>query len=236
MDAIDTKILGALVKDARTPATRLAKLARVSREVAMYRLNRLVRRGIVRRFITRIDLSRLGFVAAFLQVSIKPGREEEFKAYLEASPSISWVAEWTGKWSYGMNLVGKDNEEVDARFHALFERFRADILNHRFLFHKRTRFFHEKFLGDAAGSGKKGSRTTTKVDDHDKSTLQALSLDARVDYVTLSKKVPLTAQAIRQRIRKLERAGIIEQYSAFLDLPARGAAVQHLRRHKGGRQ
>ncbi len=106
-----------------------------------------------------------------------------------------------------------------ARFHALYDRFRQDILDHRFLFHRRNHFFHEKFLG-AAGKWRATSKATEtpRLDGHDKKILEELSIDARADYVTLSKVVPLTAQTIRQRIRKLERAGVIEQYSAFLDL------------------
>lgn len=221
MDAIDRKLLSALTEDARTPATRLAKRARVSREVASYRLNRLARRGIIRKFVTRIDMGRLGFKAAALFLTLRQSREREFRAYVKASNHLSWVGEWTGVWSYALSIVGRDDEEIDGRFHDLFDRFKADIVAHRFALHKRTRFFQEKLFGETTGG--KAEKTVEKdVDETDKRILRILSDDARSDYVALSKRTKLTAQAIRQRVKRLEKSGAIQQYTLFLDLKALG--------------
>jgi len=93
MDVIDKKLLSALAEDARTPFTRLAKRARVSREVATYRVNRLVRQGVIRKFITRIDLAALGHHEAALFLTLKHGREEAFRDFISGRKYISWVGE-----------------------------------------------------------------------------------------------------------------------------------------------
>ena len=62
-----------------------------------------------------------------------------------------------------------------------------------------------------------------KTDKYDLKILEKLSLNSRLDSVQLTKFIPLTAQAIRDRIRKLENAGVIEKYSLFIDVSRLGA-------------
>ncbi|GHA11126.1 AsnC family transcriptional regulator [Arenicella chitinivorans] len=55
-----------------------------------------------------------------------------------------------------------------------------------------------------------------KLDKYDRRILAALQLDGRISYTDLGKKVGLTTTPCIERVRKLERAGYIEGYSARL--------------------
>jgi len=130
----------------------------------------------------------------------------------------------TGVWSFALSITGRTNEEIEARFHDLFSRFREDLIAHRFVFHKRTRFFTEKLFGSES-TPPHSPKLTVKIDDVDKKLLRVLAEDARADYVALAKHSSLTAPAIRQRIKRLEKAGVIQSYSLFLDF--RKLGLQH---------
>ncbi|WP_145593906.1 Lrp/AsnC family transcriptional regulator [Yersinia aleksiciae] len=58
-----------------------------------------------------------------------------------------------------------------------------------------------------------------RLDRIDKKILEILSLDGRISYQKLSEQVNLTARPCLERVRLLERAGIIRGYSAIIELP-----------------
>jgi DNA-binding Lrp family transcriptional regulator len=215
MDATDKKLLSQLVVNSRLSLTQLAKRCGISREVATYRLERLQEKGILHSFITKINLTLLGYRAAAFFVEIEAKKEAAFVAFLETCPFISWVGKWTGKWSYGMSIVGKSQEEIDTRFLEIKKRFGASIIQHSFTFHKRTRFFYEKYLGVTPAREKKSNRV--RIDKHDMDILRLLATNARIEYAELAKEIPLSAPAIATRIKRLETAGVIEQYTLFLN-------------------
>jgi len=217
LDKLDFKLLAELMKNSRAPVTILAKKLKASREVTTYRMNKLVKEGIILHFITEINIQKLGYVGAAVFVDIRATREKEFRTYLEKNHSVSWVAELSGVWSYGLSIYGKNNEEIDNKFLELYTRFKEDIIDHRITFHKQSHFFYGKYFNEIPIITKE-KITTGKIDKIDKKILQALSTNARLDYVELSKRISLTAPAIAQRIKQLEKQGIIQKYSIFIDL------------------
>lgn len=59
-----------------------------------------------------------------------------------------------------------------------------------------------------------------RLDDTDRAILRVLQVDGRISHAALAAEVGLTATPLRQRIEKLERAGVIRRYIAVVD-PAR---------------
>ena len=55
------------------------------------------------------------------------------------------------------------------------------------------------------------------MDDIDKKILKRLQENARVTISVLSSEISLSMPAISERLRKLEAAGVIKQYTAILD-------------------
>lgn len=57
-----------------------------------------------------------------------------------------------------------------------------------------------------------------KLDDRDLAILRALSEDGRITNANLAERVGLSASPCWERVRKLEKAGIIESYRARINL------------------
>ena len=57
-----------------------------------------------------------------------------------------------------------------------------------------------------------------KLDDKDLEILRALQQDARLSNKELAAKVHLSTTPTYERVKRLERTGIIRQYTAILDL------------------
>ena len=56
------------------------------------------------------------------------------------------------------------------------------------------------------------------IDRYNRRILMELQYDGRVSYTELGKKVGLTGPAVKERVQKLEEAGIIKGYRVKLDL------------------
>ena len=222
MDSLDNRLLAELMLDSRMPVTQLARKLRASREVVNYRLNKLKRDEIILGFIADINLSRLGYIAAAVFVNVKTKRQDEFETFLKNSSFVSWVAKLSGIWSFGFSIVAKNNEELDEKFLLIYNKFKEDIIDHRFTLHKKSSFFYEKYFGKTFKSTQRIITKNYRLDYKDKIILRELSQNARMDSVSLSGKVALTPQSIIQRMRQLESTGYIERYSTFVDISKLG--------------
>jgi len=225
LDKLDTRLLAELMKNSRTPVTQLAKKLKVSREVANYRLNNLIKNKIILNFVTEINIEKLGYAGAAVFINVKATKQKEFREFLDKCGFVSWVAEHSGVWNYGLSIIGRTNEELDKKFLVLYNKFKNDILNHRFTLHRKSTFFYEKYFSNVIDEKKekqkgkiKKANTTHKADNKDKIILKELSKNSRIDSVELSKKIKLTAPAVANRIKQLEKAGFIQKYSIFLDI------------------
>lgn len=217
LDKIDKKILLALAQNSRQAISTLAKKLRVSRDIVNYRINRLVRLNIVRDFTTDIDIKKLGFLSALFFISIKAEAEKDFINYISTLYYVSWAGTHMGFWSLGFSIYGKDHEEIQTRIEALLKKFNPAIINHRFEFYNKTKFFTEKYFG-------KPKRPPFKkpikhiIDNKDKLILKYLSKNARMTTVELSKHISLSSVAIANRIKKLEESQIIQGYSVYINV------------------
>ena len=83
MDEKDKKILTELTLNSRIPINRLAKKAGISREVAIYRLNKLIKEKIILEFYTIIDTEALGFSRYGCLIQLKGMSEEQEKKFID---------------------------------------------------------------------------------------------------------------------------------------------------------
>ena len=65
-----------------------------------------------------------------------------------------------------------------------------------------------------------------ELDAHDRKILALLQENARYSYSEIGRRIHLTSPAVTERVRRLEEAGIIQAYSARLDLRALGYSFE----------
>lgn len=96
-DAVDVRILQALVADPRLTVSELAERAGVVRNTAQARLDRLQREGVLGANDRGVDLRSLGYtVSAIVSISLRHAEIEEACAALEANPAVLLVEEVAG--------------------------------------------------------------------------------------------------------------------------------------------
>lgn len=96
-DAVDVRILQALVADPRLTVSELAERAGVVRNTAQARLDRLHREGVLGRNDRGVELRALGYVvSAIVAISLRHAEIEEACAALDRNPAVLLVEEVAG--------------------------------------------------------------------------------------------------------------------------------------------
>ena len=69
-------------------------------------------------------------------------------------------------------------------------------------------------------------RARPQLDSYDSRILAELQVNARLSIAELSRRVHLSQPAVRERVHKLEAAGVIRGYRATVDLQALGYGIR----------
>ncbi len=96
-DAVDVRILQALVADPRLTVSELAERAGVVRNTAQARLERLHKAGVLGANDRAVDLRAIGFsVSAIVAIQLRHAEIEQACAALEENPAVLLVEEVAG--------------------------------------------------------------------------------------------------------------------------------------------
>ena len=117
LDKKDKKILEILNKDGRAPVSTISRKTGIPRDSVNYRLQRLIKSGIIKFFHTVIDPIKLGYpIFTYVNIILQNFDEENekrFYSYLNGHPNIIYVAKTTGKWDCTIAVSAKSLEHFD---------------------------------------------------------------------------------------------------------------------------
>lgn len=222
LDGYDKKILQVLVSNARESVTAIGKKVRLRRENVGYRIKRMIKLGLIKGFNAVINEKKLGLehYVVFLQlINLGEKTEEEILSYLRKSECMTWVGTAAGKWSLIFDVIVKNESEADNALRGLFGKFSKFIGKSILLKLHDGDFFDYKFIGFSGGKHKDTNERDEmlELDEKDMKILEMLNEDARASYVEISEKVNLTPNGVHNRVKTLEKIGIIERYAISID-------------------
>lgn len=224
LDKKDWKILAALSKNCRTSLTQIAEAVGVSREVADYRIKKLVKTGIIKSFCADVNLQALGYAKHVVYLELKnvdKGKEEHIFKFLKNNKFISWIVTSTGKWSIIFDIHSKNTQHLSQLVKELKQELGNYFGEYEIVTLEKYQYFHSKFFEEKEII-KKESKKDATPDEVDLSLLKILRNNARIDYVKLSKEIKFTPEAISKRIKRLKENNIIKQFYIFPDLTKLG--------------
>ncbi len=98
LDAVDTKLLTALITNARVSNAKLARLVKLSGPSVAERLRRLEDAGVVQGYTVKINPAALGLpIAAWLRIRPIPGQLQKVADILRSLPEIVECDRITGE-------------------------------------------------------------------------------------------------------------------------------------------
>ena len=112
-DDIDTKILRGLVVDAGQSVPKLSEKIQVNPSATYSRIKRLAKRGLIRKFIVKVNEELLGWkVLAYVGVNTDAKKRDAVLQELLKEERVREVAEVTGRFDFLVTIKAKSLEEL----------------------------------------------------------------------------------------------------------------------------
>ena len=232
IDNKDKEILRLLNENARLTSKSIGASTNISREVADYRIKRLMKNGLISGYITIVNDQKLGYESYVLLLQLQNYTSDDEKRiidFLKNHPSIKWVLKCSGEWDIQTTVVVKNKnhlakvlDEIDNACGKNLRKYDLTTVinllipeNLSFMMPKPARELTPK---DLPPIQKEISYELVDIDDKDKKLLHALSTDARAPIVKIAQQVGLSADATNLRMKKLKSNGVIKKYQTVVDL------------------
>lgn len=220
LDMKDRRILYELDADARQSVALLAKKVGLSKQAVHYRIDRLIRSGVINRFVMVLDTQRLGysFHDLFLEIhTLTPKKEKEIVDFLKSMSTVGWLATTTGKWDFVVALFTKDSREFNDSLNRIFNRFSDCIKDRTFIIDIDAIYCKNKYLVDEAKAFLRqddtyGNKEPVSLNSKDMLLLEALDQDPRMSMLEVSRKTGISFDTVRRKLDAMKQSGFIQGF------------------------
>ena len=225
LDAIDRKILYELDKNSRASCSQIAKATRIKQETARYRINYLLKAGVIQKFLTILNTKKLGYSYYKIYLNLQKINEEKNNAifaFLQKYPRVTWLAELEGSFDIGCILDAKNQAELEWFIHELYAQYGSFIMKKLISINLQAEFFSREYL---VGRERKmnsspiyrAQQDFISLDKKDTQICLLLAENARISAVEMGRSLSLSPDAILQRMKKLIAQKIIIGHTLVLN-------------------
>lgn len=231
LDIKDWKILNYLCTDARMSHNQIGKLVGLGKDSVTYRVQRLVKKGIITRFFTIIDQNALGITdySLFARVNASEEQEADFIQYIKSNPNVSIFDRFLGDWDFLIEFGSRNVLDFYSFLSDLKEKF-GEIIDGLEL-HLTLEAYKLEELSVGLDVEKPAVKPfkklvqPVKVDKKDLELIQLLDQDSTQTFFELGEKLGITYETVSARIKRLKELGVILKFSAEINLNALGHDV-----------
>lgn len=220
IDLKDRRIIDLLDMNARMPIKELARKVKASREVVEYRLKRLQKLGVITGAHTVFDVDVIGYRSYRLLLrlfNLKDSEKKKLISYFVSHPNSWWVASIGGKWDVILNFVARDQAEFNDIFEEIVSKYGNDLQDYEVLTYISINDFPRRYVLGSKVDNKQflhpmRYKPEVKVDETDLKIMKTISEDSQKSYTEIGSSVELTRNAVKNRIKNLEKNGLILGY------------------------
>ncbi len=223
LDLKDRKILAELDFNAREFISKIAKNVRVSKEVALYRIRKLEKEGIIKQYYAVINTAKLGYYYCRLLMkfqNISKETETNIINYLNENSKIAYLGILDGSWDLVIGYWARNMIEFKEFVSNLIFKYGKYILEKEISIGLNLSQFEYRFLLNKKETKEfktGGEIEDFKIDEINKKILTLLSKNARISLEEMNKKFGLTGKAIGYRIKDLIKKKIIVGFRTLIN-------------------
>jgi len=116
LDELDLKIISHLQQDGRMPVAELAKRLNQPENTVRYRIERLLKHGVIRRFTALVDPRALGLnVSAAVMFKVDPKKLDQLLEKLTSMKEVTNVYQLSGEWDLIAVVFARDIQDLHSR-------------------------------------------------------------------------------------------------------------------------
>ena len=225
LDDLDLRLIWHLDYDARLAATELSKTLGVSKQSVAYRLKKLEQEGVVKGYLTQVDIHQLGYLSFRIYFKLKNifyDRSAAFERFLTDNPYTLWVVRMNGAWDLQVVFTVRDYIHLNRIFKKIMQRFGAQIHKYNISMTAVSYSFKRDYLVKS----KRDKRVRTYFgfeprphvfDVTDYKLIGFLAQNARATMDEVVKGVGISFPTVKARLKKLEAEKVIQGYRLLSD-------------------
>lgn len=233
LDKFDKKILFELEKDASLPESKIAKKIRRSKEFVNFRIDRLEKQNILLGYSAIVDMSKLGYFTFRVYLkwqNMTQRKKQTFYNWIKIKDNVWTTTVLHGKWDFAF-FVGVKIDSYIKEFHKTWNtillRYKRFIADSKIAIYAPVHNFNKQFFLDtpqrtAVIERIYGEGPPISFDETDEKIIHAYAANVRTPLTHIAKKLHLSSETVRQRIKKLEQKKVIVGYKINLNLPKMG--------------
>lgn len=223
----DLLILSTLTKNSRKSNREIAKELKISKETVSNRINYLIENNYIKAFSLKINYEKLGFNEYNLFIKFKKINSEILEnliLFFEKNENVTWIGKCFGKYDLKIALIFKNISEINKIIKDISSKYgtNLEIIDSIYIVDKYkaeiNNFFKDLLLDNnlysknekiTSNLSKNKVKIQSILDDVDKNIVYELGQDPKKSYVQLANLINLTAEGIKNRIKKLQENEII---------------------------
>lgn len=222
LDLKDRRILSEIALNSRFFVSEIAKKVRLSKDVIKYRLKVLEDKGVITRYQTMINVSKLGLMNFKVSLNLVNATNEIYDEIIEYVKSLSCVVsirECDTVWDIIFKVLVKNPLEFEKVYDDFKQKFinyiesdlieiitQIDLLPKNYLYETSSEKLISIQLGDKVA-----------YDKFDLKILKLMSNNARISLLELAEKVGRDSMTVKRRIDRLVKEGVIAGFQTFMD-------------------
>ncbi len=223
LDLTDRKILTELDKNCRISNAELGKRVHKSREAVKYRINQLIKKGIIEKFITAVNPNKFGYMMfkVYLKLENIPEQREAFFEELKSNKDIYWLGISDGVFDCVFAVLSKGVVDYFERINDILSRWDDLVITKVLGTMVDTAQYNKKFLVEDSECEEVIFGTNiveNTLDKEDLDILHLLANNARLPLLEIARRVKLSSETVKRRMKEMERKNIIIAYRLALDL------------------
>jgi DNA-binding Lrp family transcriptional regulator len=217
-------LLYALDVDSSWTLGVLARALRRSKQFVLYRMRKLEEEGVITGYHAIVDMSRLGYFTFRIYFKFQQMTQSGIDAFITFArklPQIWTITSIQGKWDCALFLGVRSVEDFHRVWDALLLEHKRHIKAYNVAVYAPIHNFNKKFfIGEPKDVVERiyGAGEAERIDDGDLRIIRAYAGDVRQPLAAIARRVGVSADIVRRRIRALEERKIIVGYTLGLNL------------------
>jgi len=215
-DRKNQQILQMLIDNSRTPASKIASKLKLSKPAILQRIKNLQDKKIILQYITYFNLISAGYKLHFIFFEIDKEKETKYSEILSKSEFSAAVMQFASKFNLAWMVFSKNTEHFNNIISGITKTMK--IKNIKIFPIIENYFDNYKLFDNSKKILNELKPEKIKLDQKDAKILDTLKSNSRESLVNIAKKSGLTAEAVKQRIKKLKGKGIILNFFTNFDI------------------
>jgi Lrp/AsnC family leucine-responsive transcriptional regulator len=226
IDRKDLEILYQLDLNSRQSLKSIGKKVFLKKNVVQYRIDKLIKKGVIKNFYTSINFRKLGYINIGVDISYQyytPKIENEIIEYFSSNDYSWFISNVQGYYDLLVLFSVKNMNQFFNFWKKTMMKYRYNIKNANILFFSHTRYFPAAYLIEDKSNIDyqkfeiSDGGVQINIDNIDYNILRRISLNSRKQLTEIARELDISSTTIVKRIKKLEKNRIINGYRVNID-------------------